>query len=71
MTQHPTTFADWQTAILKSDPKHTSLHVKQAGRFWSVPIGMSWRALAIDEGDDMIWFWIGSHTDYDKIIHNR
>ncbi len=54
--------------LLKSDPKHPSLHFKRIGRFWSARVGKSWRALAIQDGDDFIWFWIGSHSDYDKLI---
>jgi len=25
-------------------------------------------ALAISDGDAVIWFWIGSHSDHDKIL---
>jgi len=27
-----------------------------------------WRAVGIRDDDDMIWFWIGSHAEYDKLI---
>jgi hypothetical protein len=60
--------ADRNFEKLKADPKHPSLHFKQAGRFWSVRVGSSWRALAVREDDDMIWFWIGSHAQYDKLL---
>jgi hypothetical protein len=29
---------------------------------------MHYRALAIEIPDGLLWFWIGSHADYDKII---
>lgn len=58
--------ADENFELLKSDPKHPSLHFKNVGRFWSVRIGASWRALAVRDGDDFIWWWIGSHAEYDK-----
>ncbi len=29
---------------------------------------LGYRALGIVEGDDIIWFWVGSHSDYDKLI---
>jgi hypothetical protein len=51
---------------LKSDPKHPSLHFKNIGRFWSVRIGKSWRALALKHGENFIW--IGSHAEYDKFL---
>lgn len=60
--------ADRNFQKLKQDPHHPSLHLKKIGRFWSVRVGVSWRALAVQDEDDMIWFWIGSHADYDKLI---
>ncbi|WP_108004080.1 ParE family toxin-like protein [Mycoplana dimorpha] len=65
---HVRKLADQNFEILKADPKHPSLHLKQVGRFWSVRVGISWRALAVADGDDLIWFWIGSHADYDKLV---
>jgi len=29
---------------------------------------MDWRALGVRAGDDMIWFWIGSHEDYNSLL---
>ncbi|WP_246652160.1 type II toxin-antitoxin system RelE family toxin [Rhizobium laguerreae] len=60
--------ADGNFDLLKQDPRHPSLHFKRVGRFWSARVGASWRALAISDGDDIIWFWIGSHADYDKLL---
>jgi hypothetical protein len=59
--------ADANFRRLRENPKHPSLHFKQAGRFWSAPIGLHYRALAIRDGEDFIWFWIGSHADYDRL----
>ncbi|MFB9948124.1 type II toxin-antitoxin system RelE/ParE family toxin [Rhizobium puerariae] len=60
--------ADENFELIKQDPKHPSLHFKRIGRFWSARVGKSWRALAIQDGEDFVWFWIGSHADYDKLI---
>ncbi|WP_446692443.1 ParE family toxin-like protein [Rhizobium tropici] len=60
--------ADRNFELLKSNSKHPSLHFKQVGRFWSARVGISWRALAVADGDDLVWFWIGSHTEYDKLL---
>jgi hypothetical protein len=60
--------ADRNYQLLKDDPRHPSLHFKRAGRFWSVRIGLRYRALAVEAGDDLVWFWIGSHADYDALI---
>jgi hypothetical protein len=29
---------------------------------------MHYRALAVEIPDGLLWFWIGSHADYEKII---
>ena len=60
--------ADRSYDQLKRDPSHPSLHFKKVGRFWSVRVGLRYRALAVQEGEDMLWFWIGSHSDYDALI---
>jgi hypothetical protein len=49
--------ADKNYALLKDDPQHPSLHLKKVGRFWSVRVGLRYRALAVESGDDLIWFW--------------
>lgn len=62
------TSADRSFALLKSDPRHPSLHFKKVGRFWSARIGIRYRALAVEIDDGFLWFWIGSHADYDALI---
>ena len=37
---------------------------------YSVRINLNYRALGRKEGDEMIWFWIGSHDDYEKLLNN-
>jgi hypothetical protein len=54
--------------LLKSDPRHPSLHFKKVGEFWSVRVGAHHRALAVEVEGGMYWFWIGTHADYDKIV---
>ena len=60
--------ADRNFRRLKAQPDHPSLHLKQVGRFWSVRVGLHWRALAVRDGDDFVWLWIGSHADYDALL---
>lgn len=60
--------ADANFALLKQNPKHPSLHFKQIKQFWSVRIGLRYRALGVSVADGVVWFWIGSHTDYDRLI---
>ena len=54
--------------LLKTNPSHPSLHFKKVGKFWSARIGINHRALAIEDGKDFVWVWIGTHDDYDKMI---
>lgn len=60
--------ADKNFELLKADPRHPSLHFKQIGNLSSVRVGKHYRALGVDKNEVIIWFWIGSHSDYDKII---
>lgn len=60
--------ADKNFSLLKIDPDHPSLRFKRVGRFWSVRVGLGYRSLALREGDDLIWFWIGTHAEYDRLV---
>ncbi len=64
--------ADKNYELLKRDPWHPSLHFKKIGSgnksLWSVRIGRYYRALARQHGDSIVWFWIGPHSEYDKLI---
>ena len=60
--------ADKYYLLLKNDPHHPSLHLKKAGRFWSVRVGLHYRAVAVEVPDGLLWFWIGSHEDYNKLM---
>jgi hypothetical protein len=48
--------ADENFKLLKADPKHPSLHFKKVGRMWSVRVGIRYRAAAVEDGSDIIWF---------------
>ena len=63
--------ADRCYAFLKQDPNHPSLHFKKVGRFWSVRVGEHYRALAVEDGGDCVWFWIGSHAEYDTLLSKQ
>jgi hypothetical protein len=58
--------------LFKQDPYHNSLYFKSVNTkqpFYSVRIGQGYRALGLRETDDVIiWVWIGTHTEYDKIL---
>ncbi|MGJ3241649.1 MAG: hypothetical protein ACFE0O_01650 [Opitutales bacterium] len=54
------------------NPRHPSLQFKNVGgAFWSVRVGLAHRALGRRTASGMVWFWIGSHADYDKLLDHR
>jgi hypothetical protein len=53
------------------NPYHPSLHFKPihpTRPIYSVRIGLDYRAVGVRDGDDIIWYWVGSHAEYDKLI---
>ncbi|HLO00242.1 MAG TPA: hypothetical protein VK208_17415 [Pyrinomonadaceae bacterium] len=60
--------ADKNFALLEADPHHPSLHLKKIERLWSDRVGAHYRALGLDAPDSIVWFWIGSHADYDRLV---
>jgi hypothetical protein len=60
--------ADKSYRLLKNDPRHPSLHFKRIGNVWSVRVGARYRALGTDVEDGIVWFWIGTHAEYDRIV---
>jgi mRNA-degrading endonuclease RelE of RelBE toxin-antitoxin system len=63
--------ADKNFELLNSDPYHPSLHFKKVGRtkqLWSVRVGAHHRALGIEKPECIVWFWIGTHAEYNKLL---
>ncbi len=54
--------------LLRVNPRHPSLHFKKVGFYWSVRVGKDYRALGTDVTDGVLWTWIGTHAEYDKLI---
>ena len=63
--------ADRSYELLKQNPNHPSLHFKKVGQFWSARVGSHYRAIAVEADTDRVWFWIGSHADYDRLLHQQ
>ena len=58
----------------RQDPSHASLRFKLIGgrgSVWSVRIGLHYRAIGVRDKDTIVWFWIGSHSDYDGLLNRR
>ncbi len=60
--------ADKNFELLKTDPRHPSLRFKKIGKYPSVRVGLRYRALAIETPKGLVWFWIGNHSDYDRLL---
>jgi len=57
--------------LFSRDPSHPSLHFKTVHStrpIYSARIGLGYRALGVRTGDEVVWFWIGSHADYDRLL---
>jgi hypothetical protein len=58
----------------KEDPRHPSLRFKQVHAdipIYSARVGKGYRALGQRIENKVVWFWIGSHSDYEKILSRR
>jgi hypothetical protein len=60
-----------QYRIWQSNPRHPSLHFKPIGELWSVRVTQDYRALALFEDDTYHWIWIGTHSEYDRILKGK
>ena len=57
--------------IWKSDHEHPGLQFKRVGEksaVYSIRIGIGWRALGLKQADAIVWFWIGSHAEYNRLL---
>jgi hypothetical protein len=56
----------------RADPSHPSLQFKKLyDTRYSIRVTRGYRALGQREGDTIVWFWIGTHADYDRVIKSR
>lgn len=57
-----------QYRLWLQNSRHPSLQFKKVDAFWSARITDDYRALGVMEADTVIWFWIGAHEDYERLI---
>ena len=53
------------------NPHHPSLRFKSVHAtrpIYAARISREYRAVGIVDGDTIIWFWIGSHANYDRLL---
>lgn len=57
--------------LFQDDPWYPSLHFKRVHSslpVYSVRVSKDYRAVGILKAETVVWFWIGSHADYDKLL---
>lgn len=61
-------------ALFQRDPHHPSLRLEQVHPtrpIFSARVGLQYRAVCIRQDNDLSWYWIGSHADYDRLLNRR
>ena len=60
--------------LWKVSPGHPGLQFKRvhpSKPIYSIRIGIGWRALGVKEDEVLVWFWIGSHSAYEKMLKRQ
>lgn len=60
--------------LFREDPTHPGLFFKKVHPqqpIFSIRISKDYRAIGIKDANNIIWFWIGSHSDYDKLLQSK
>jgi mRNA-degrading endonuclease RelE of RelBE toxin-antitoxin system len=59
--------------LFQQDPSHPRLRFKRVHSqkpVYSVRINIDYRAVGIRDKDEIVWFWIGAHREYDKLLQS-
>lgn len=57
--------------VFKTDPSHPGLEFKKLPPhqdIWSVRISDNYRAVGQRDGESIVWFFIGTHAEYDAML---
>ena len=57
--------------LFEQDHSHPGLNFKkvdEVNNVYSARVGLGYRVVGQIEGSETVWFWIGSHSDYDKFV---
>lgn len=60
--------------LWQENPNHPSLHFKKIHTtepIYSVRVDLQYRALGIKDENTVVWFWIGTHEEYNNLISER
>ena len=57
--------------LFRENPSHPSLRFKRVHAvepIYAVRVTLGYRALGLLEDDEIVWFWIGTHAEYDRLL---
>jgi hypothetical protein len=57
--------------LFQNDPHHPGLRFKKVHPrrpVYSARVGIDYRVIGVRDGNDIHWFWIGAHSDYDHVL---
>jgi len=57
--------------LFRSDPSHPSIQFKRLHTtlpLWSVRVTNSYRAVGVRDNDTILWFFIGTHGEYERLL---
>ena len=57
--------------LFQTNPAHPVLRFKKLegeDDVYSARVGLGYRALAVIKKDRVVWYWIGSHAEYDRLL---
>jgi hypothetical protein len=57
-----------QYRLCLDNPRHPSVRFKKVGNYWSARVNDDYRAVGIFDGDTVVWFFIGTHSEYGRLL---
>jgi hypothetical protein len=57
--------------LFQRDPAHPRLQFKRLRadrQTYSIRIGLGYRALAVRFDETLVWYWIGPHAEYNRLV---
>lgn len=71
LPRHVQEIADRAYLLWRDNPSHPSLQFKRIhaeAPLYSARVGRSYRAVGVMVDDTLVWYWIGTHSEYDHLL---
>lgn len=58
--------------LFRDNPRHSSLQFKKVHEdsIYSARVTLGYGTLGLLEDEEVTWFWIGTHAEYDRLLEN-